>query len=340
MSISRRDLIKSLSLTAAAGSMLQVVPLAAAETAHRLVSAHKAASSSGEYVPKFFREHQYKTLRALCQTIIPTDQGSGGAIEAGAPEFLDLLSSENKNLQLQLGGGIMWLDATCMERYGQTYLQCAPGQQTEMLDLIFMKHAARASTLLLGGFLAMTSSCVRAAGQGGGHGGSGGHGLGGHGGHLSGGSSSGHSSGHSIGHSFAHIFGHHGQGVSPTALKGAPPEHGKVTPSLEPVPRVLDRLPRNRFVSGPPICFFPRRRAFGLGGCPYGWVERDFSFGGNWNCSNDGFFFDPFFSAWFSGPVPYGSAFGDTTWFRDGTAPDSTVQSPAEPNPIRPQIRT
>jgi len=43
MSISRRDLIKSLSLTAAAGSMLRVVPLAIAETAHRMMSAHKAA---------------------------------------------------------------------------------------------------------------------------------------------------------------------------------------------------------------------------------------------------------------------------------------------------------
>jgi gluconate 2-dehydrogenase gamma chain len=144
MSISRRDLIKSLSLTAAAGSVLRVVPLAAAETAHRMVSAHKAASSSGEYTPKFFPEHQYKTLRALCDAIIPPDQKSGGAVEAGAPEFIDLLSSENKDLQLQLGGGIMWLDATCVERYGQTYLHCAPGQRTEMLDLIaFRKNAEK-----------------------------------------------------------------------------------------------------------------------------------------------------------------------------------------------------
>jgi gluconate 2-dehydrogenase gamma chain len=143
MSISRRDLIKSLSLTAT-GSMLRVVPLAAAETAQRMVSARKAASPSGEYTPKFFIEHQYKTLRALCQAIIPPDQKSGGAVEAGAPEFIDMLSSENEDLQLQLGGGILWLDATCVERYGQTYLQCALGQQTEMLDLIaFRKNAEK-----------------------------------------------------------------------------------------------------------------------------------------------------------------------------------------------------
>jgi gluconate 2-dehydrogenase gamma chain len=144
MSISRRDLLKSLSLTAAAGSMLRVVPVAAAEKAHRVVSTQKAASSTGEYTPKFFREYEYKTLRALCQAIIPPDQESGGAVDAGAPEFIDLLSSENKDLQLQLGGGIMWLDATCVERYGQSYLQCAAEERTEMLDLIaFRKNAEK-----------------------------------------------------------------------------------------------------------------------------------------------------------------------------------------------------
>ena len=151
MFISRRDLIKSLSLTAAAGSMLRVVPLVAAEKAHRMVSAHKAASPSGEYTPNFFSDHQYKTLRALCDAIIPPDQESGGAVEAAAPEFIDLLSSENKDLQLRLGGGIMWLDSTCMERYGQTYLQCAPEQQTEMLGLIaFRKNAEKDPRLGVG----------------------------------------------------------------------------------------------------------------------------------------------------------------------------------------------
>ena len=144
MFISRRDLIKSLSLTAAAGSMLRVVPFAAAEKAHRMVSAQRAASSSGEYTPKFFSQNQYKTLRALCDAIIPPDQESGGAVEAGAPEFIDLLSSENEDLQLQLGGGIIWLDATCRERYGQSYLQCAPERRAEILDLIaFRKNSKR-----------------------------------------------------------------------------------------------------------------------------------------------------------------------------------------------------
>jgi hypothetical protein len=198
-----------------------------------------------------------------------------------------------------------------------------------------MKYAARA-TLILAGFLAMTLPCLRAGGPGGGHGGSGGHSSGGHSGHSSGGSSLGHSSGHSIGHSFAHIFGHHGQGAGPAAPTGAPPEHGRLSPSPESVLGVLDRQPRNRFVFRPPIAFFPRGRAFGFGGCPYGWFEYDFCFGDNWKCSNDGSFFDPFFSGWFSGPLPYGPAFGGATRFEGGTAVDATIQSPAEPNPEYP----
>jgi gluconate 2-dehydrogenase gamma chain len=140
MSFSRRDLLKALGVTTAAGSTLRLVPLNAAEKAHRMVNAEKAAA--GGYLPKFFSPRQYETLRALCQAIIPPDQESGGAIEAGAPEFVDLLASENKELQLQFGGGIMWLDSTCSERYGQTYLECAPEHQREILDLIaFRKNA-------------------------------------------------------------------------------------------------------------------------------------------------------------------------------------------------------
>lgn len=134
MSFSRRDLLKVLGVTTVAGSTLRLIPLDAAVKAHSTVNTEKAAA--GSYTPRFFSARQYETLRALCQSIIPPDQESGGAIEAGAPEFIDLLTSENKELQLQLGGGIMWLDSTCAERYGQTYLECAPEKQKEILDLV------------------------------------------------------------------------------------------------------------------------------------------------------------------------------------------------------------
>jgi hypothetical protein len=142
MSISRRDILKSLTMTAVAGSVLRVIPLHAAEYAHHMVSAEKAAQNN-VYTPKFFSAHAYKTLRSLCDTILPSDDEAKGAIEAGAPEFIDLLTSENKDYQLTLGGGLMWLDNTCIDRYGNVYLECTPAQQKETLDLIAYRKNAK-----------------------------------------------------------------------------------------------------------------------------------------------------------------------------------------------------
>ncbi len=42
----------------------------------------------------------------------------------------------------------MWLDSTCTERYGQTYLECTPVQQEQILDLIaFRKNTDKDSRL-------------------------------------------------------------------------------------------------------------------------------------------------------------------------------------------------
>jgi gluconate 2-dehydrogenase gamma chain len=140
MSVSRRDVLKSLTLGAVAGSVLRVIPAEAAEIAHRMIAAEKASTAG--YKPKYFPEHQYKTLEALCEAIIPKDERSGGALQAGAPELIDLLTSENADYQLQFGGGILWLDSTCNDRFGKTYLECAPEQQKQILDLISYRRNA------------------------------------------------------------------------------------------------------------------------------------------------------------------------------------------------------
>src|SRR6478752_39066 len=117
MSVSRRDVLKSLAVSAAATSVLRVIPVQAAEMAHQMIAAEKAAAPAKGYTPKFFPAHDYKTLQALCQSIIPADADSGGAIEAGAPEFIDLLTSENEEYQAKLAAGLKWLQPTCSTRF-------------------------------------------------------------------------------------------------------------------------------------------------------------------------------------------------------------------------------
>jgi hypothetical protein len=149
--ISRRDLLRNLTVGVAGGSVLQMIPAEAAEFAHQMIHKEKTASPSGKYTPKYFNPHQYETLTTLCDTIIPKDEKSGGAIEAGAPEFIDLLSSENEDYQLEFGGGLMWLDNFCMDRHQCTFLECSPAQKKEVLDSIaYRKNAAVDPTLSQG----------------------------------------------------------------------------------------------------------------------------------------------------------------------------------------------
>ena len=149
--VSRRDILRTLAVGAVGGSVLQMIPAEAAEYAHEVVQKEKAASAAGKYAPKYFSAHQYETLKSLCDTIIPKDEHSGGAVEAGAPEFIDLLTSENEKYQVELGGGLMWLDNFCTDRYGKTYLECTPEQRTETLDLIaYRKNAKKDASLSQG----------------------------------------------------------------------------------------------------------------------------------------------------------------------------------------------
>jgi hypothetical protein len=146
--LTRRDILRTLAIEAVGGSVLQVIPADAAEYLHEMVRGEKAA---GKYAPKFFTAHQYETLTLLCDTIIPKDEKSGGAVEAGAPEFIDLLCSENEEFALRLGGGLMWLDNFCSDHYGTDYLHATAKQKNEALDLIaFRKNAKQDASLSQG----------------------------------------------------------------------------------------------------------------------------------------------------------------------------------------------
>jgi gluconate 2-dehydrogenase gamma chain len=146
--VTRRDILRSLVIGAVGGSVLQIIPAEAAEYVHQVVRKEKDAALGGKYAPKYFSVHQYETLTSLCDSIIPKDDRSGGAVEAGAPEFIDLLTSENEEYQIKLGGGLSWLDNFCIDRYEKVYLECAPQQRKEVLDLIAYRKNAKQDSVL------------------------------------------------------------------------------------------------------------------------------------------------------------------------------------------------
>ncbi len=143
--ISRRSALQALALTPAVISpdpKAHEHPMNAAQPKHK---------SAGPYNPKVFDAHQYATLCSLCNSIIPPDETSGGAVEAGAPELIDLLASENQDYETRLTGGLQWLDSTCQGRYEHSYAECSATQQKEILDLIAYRENAQNSPQLSSG---------------------------------------------------------------------------------------------------------------------------------------------------------------------------------------------
>jgi gluconate 2-dehydrogenase gamma chain len=128
--IDRRSIIRGLALAITSAGMLD---LDAAQHVHTETSSEKA---KGAYKVKAFQPAEYKTLQRLAELIVPKDDVSGSALDAGAPEFIDLLSSENEELADIFHGGLAWLDAEMRKRHKSTFVGATPAQQTGMLDVL------------------------------------------------------------------------------------------------------------------------------------------------------------------------------------------------------------
>src|SRR5712692_2203097 len=129
--VSRRDLLR-ITLTTFGVS---VVTAEAAQHVHNAVNDVKK-TAQGPYKPKRFTASEYKTLQRLADLIVPADEKSQGALAAGAPEFIDFLSSQSKELAEIYTGGFAWLDHEMMKRYAASFVAATPEQQAALLDLI------------------------------------------------------------------------------------------------------------------------------------------------------------------------------------------------------------
>lgn len=93
------------------------------------------AETGAAYEPKFFTAHEYATVAALADLIIPRDERSGSATESGAPEFMDfMLNDRPGDNQVTVRGGLAWIDNECRHRYNHVFVDCTPAQQAALAD--------------------------------------------------------------------------------------------------------------------------------------------------------------------------------------------------------------
>jgi gluconate 2-dehydrogenase gamma chain len=91
----------------------------------------------------FFDAHEMATIAILCDIIIPKDEVSGSATEAGVPEFISFIVHDKPEHQTPLKGGLRWLDMQCLKKFNADFKSCTPAQQIQIVDAIaYPKKAA------------------------------------------------------------------------------------------------------------------------------------------------------------------------------------------------------
>src|ERR1700761_9075433 len=91
----------------------------------------------------FFDAHEMATITILADIIIPKDEKSGSATDAGVPEFIEFIVKDEPQHQLPMRGGLRWLDMECLGRFEKDFKDSTPDQRLEVLNDIAYPFTAK-----------------------------------------------------------------------------------------------------------------------------------------------------------------------------------------------------
>lgn len=147
----RRESLKALALGAISTSVL----LHACDTEKKPAVSTPAAGTGPDRHPfekerdeklmaeKFFDEHEMATIAVLADIIIPKDETSGSATEAGVPDFIEFIVKDIPAHQLPMRGGLKWLDVQSMKRHNKSFIACSAQDQLALVDEIAYPEQAK-----------------------------------------------------------------------------------------------------------------------------------------------------------------------------------------------------
>ena len=142
--MSRRDALQLLAALPVAAFLSW--PTAEQEKARRFVdNALQSAAQGTPFAPKFFTPAEFRTVRVLADMIIPRDDRSGNASDAGVPEFMDFTATDRPKYQKWMRPGLAWIDAQSNTRFGKPFADATESQRSAILNDIAWPARAPAS---------------------------------------------------------------------------------------------------------------------------------------------------------------------------------------------------
>lgn len=130
----RRDILKLMTSMPAA-ALVSVAPFASVAAAAPQQTSEGVGKGSDH--PRALSDHEWKMIRILSDMIIPADERSCSATQAGVPEFIDSwLDLKRGTLLDQVRGGLTWLDMQCNRSFKHDFADCSTARRKQILDRI------------------------------------------------------------------------------------------------------------------------------------------------------------------------------------------------------------
>jgi Gluconate 2-dehydrogenase subunit 3/TAT (twin-arginine translocation) pathway signal sequence len=143
LEVSRRDALK----IAAGLGAAAVIPLVPADAAEAALALQQAAARAKAKL-KFFTSAQHRTVDALSEVIIPTDDRSPGAKAAKVADYIDFMLGESPAETKKLWtDGLAELDRVSVEKFERPFVGATQDQQAALLAEISANEAAPVTPL-------------------------------------------------------------------------------------------------------------------------------------------------------------------------------------------------
>jgi hypothetical protein len=134
--ITRREALQVVTSAPLAAALVWT-PAEARQAQHNVTQARQqAAKEATPYRPKFFTDQEYAAVGLLVDLIIPRDERSGSATEAGVPEFMDFMMIDQPRRQVAMRGGLAFIDRLSEARFDKRFVNCSDAERRQLLDEI------------------------------------------------------------------------------------------------------------------------------------------------------------------------------------------------------------
>lgn len=105
----------------------------------------QATPDAAAQEPGFFTAAEMALVGVLADMVIPADERSGSATDAGVPAFIDFMMTDtaDRGLPLRVRGGLAWIDAESRRRFRHDFVSASVSEREQILEDIAWPQRAR-----------------------------------------------------------------------------------------------------------------------------------------------------------------------------------------------------